>query len=171
MIEPVNYTTIASSVYMHSGLKTAHVYNNKGQIILYNYNAIIIYSYTHTAWNHAGGNLSCILWLGTSLITVDSKSFDVRITIENLPILGSWIPMQRILSHYHCYIQCGLAIYIHKAWPRGMNPSWPHTTFASRVVQDLSHTVPQALLMQTSTLPSAELYPLTSLTSPSLHRE
>ena len=45
-------------------------------------------------------------------------------------------------------------------------PSCRHTTKASSFVNPLSHTVPQASLMQISTLPSASLAPPTSLSAP-----
>jgi len=50
----------------------------------------------------------------------------------------------------------------------GSNPSWRHTTLASLVPNPELQTVPQALLMQTSTRPRVLFAPPSSLMSPSL---
>ena len=57
--------------------------------------------------------------------------------------------------------------YMHIKVPVGWNPSCLQMTLPSRTSQLLSHTVPHALLIHTSTLPSRLVAPPTSLTSPS----
>ena len=48
------------------------------------------------------------------------------------------------------------------------SPSWVHTTWASSEPNASSQTVPQALLIQISTLPSSGLSPPINLSAPSL---
>jgi len=63
----------------------------------------------------------------------------------------------KTLSNYDCKV------------PVRRNPSCPQTTLASVFPQRSSHTVPHALLWQTSTRPWLEFAPPTSLTSPLTH--
>ena len=52
--------------------------------------------------------------------------------------------------------------------PPDVNPNCEQTTVASLLSKKSSQTVPYTLLMQTSTLPSMAVEPLTSLTPPSI---
>ena len=52
--------------------------------------------------------------------------------------------------------------------PLNGSPSWVQTTWASSELNASSQTVPQALLIQISTLPSSGLSPAISLSAPSL---
>ena len=58
---------------------------------------------------------------------------------------------------------------MHVSLPCGENPSCLQATAASEPLQKSSHTVPQALLLQTSTRPSFALEPFTSRISPVVH--
>ena len=62
--------------------------------------------------------------------------------------------------------------HAHAVWswaPIAENPSCVHTTLASEVLQESSHTVPHALLLQISTRPSYWFVPPWSLMSPLVH--
>ena len=72
-----------------------------------------------------------------------------------------WLLLMFIIQTMKCILNnCDCKVPVRR------NPSCPHTTLASVLSQRSSHTVPQALLTQTSTLPWLEFVPSTSLMSP-----
>lgn len=58
-------------------------------------------------------------------------------------------------------------VYLNKL-PVLLNPNWPQITFASLVPNLVLQTLPQALLIHTSTRPRVLFAPPTNLTSPRL---
>lgn len=103
------------------------------------------------------------------LTPASSPWLQLWLVMKGQSVRRASVPVQRTLSNRICPVPAPKNAWVLATALKVEKPSCLHTTLASGVPQRSSHTVPQVLLMQTSTRPSLAEVPPISLTSPLAH--